>query len=292
MTDVKLELAKEEEADAGRGIIRSHETSASTFLTVGLELEEQQYIVSLFTMVLVTDAWCFRRELAQEYKKKKTTTLHAAELLEKRSSLRRRIETWREVQLHYMPGIAQARASLPPTAPEKPETTQLCLPSKMPPSLWATGCLPGIIDKERRLRLAQADDALAEIRRQLRIAATIRDYKKSIGPSQKLGLKTRTLLNRFHDKTLRCARRYSVAYEALKAIDPNGQWTTRLQYLDHARDIRGPHRDEDDESEGRREMSWIWLAGRTDGRPSSDTVTADEINTSGSACCAASTLLT
>lgn len=44
LADVKLELAKEEAADATRGIIRSHDTSASTFLTVGLELEEQQYV--------------------------------------------------------------------------------------------------------------------------------------------------------------------------------------------------------------------------------------------------------
>jgi hypothetical protein len=44
LADVKLELAKEEAADATRGIIRSHETSASTFLTVELELEEQQYV--------------------------------------------------------------------------------------------------------------------------------------------------------------------------------------------------------------------------------------------------------
>jgi hypothetical protein len=179
-----------------------------------------------------------------------------------------------------MPGIAQARASLPDIAAEQPETTHLCMPSKMPSSLWATGCLPGLVDKERRLRLAQCDDALAELRRQLRIAATIRDYKKSIGPGQKLGLKTRALLTRFHHKTLRCARRYSAAFEALKALDPNGDWTARLQYLDHANDIRGPHREEDDESEGKREMSWIWLAGRADGRPSSEAVTADEINIS------------
>ena len=159
-------------------------------------------------------------------------------------------------------------------------------------SSWAVGCLPGIVDKEQQLRLAQAGDALAEICRQLHIAATIRDYKKSIGPSQKLGLKTRTLLNRFHDKTLRCARRYSAAFEALKALDPNGQWTTRLQYLNHAQDIRGPHRDEDDELEGRREMSWIWLVGCADGQSSSDTITADEISTSESADCTVSILLT
>jgi hypothetical protein len=179
-----------------------------------------------------------------------------------------------------MPGIAQACASLTPTAHDKPETTHLCLPSAMPSSLWSTGCLTGIVDKERRLRLAQADDALAELRRQLRITATIRDYKKSIGPSQKLGLKSRTLLSRFQDKTLRCARQYSAAFEALKALDPDGDWTTRLQHLDHTRDIRGPHRDEDDASEGNRDISWIWLAGRVEGRPSSDTITADEIGIS------------
>jgi hypothetical protein len=54
MTDVKLELAKEEAAEAARGIIRSHETSASIFLTVGLELEEQQYgVLSLVLAVLL-----------------------------------------------------------------------------------------------------------------------------------------------------------------------------------------------------------------------------------------------
>ena len=127
-----------------------------------------------------------------------------------------------------MPGITQACALLPTITPENPETMHLCLPSIMPLSLWATGCLPRIVDKERRLRLAQVDDALAKLCCQLRIAATIRDYKKSIGPSQKLGLRTRTLLKRFHDKTLRCARRYSAAFEALKALDPNGDWTARL----------------------------------------------------------------
>ena len=277
--DVRLELAKEEAAEAGRGIIRSHETSPSTFLVVGLELEEQQYAL-LYYLCVSTDISRYRRDLANEYKKKKTTTLQAAELLEKRNLLRRRIETWRAVQLHYMPGIAQARASLTPTTSEQPKTTELCLPSRMPSSLWATGCLPGVVEKEKRLRLAQADDALAELRRQLCIAATICDYKKSIGSSQKLGLKTRTLLNRFHDKTLRCARRYTAAFTALTALDPNGDWTAHLRHLDHAKDIRGPHREEEDESEGKREMSWIWLAGRTGGWPSSDMVTADEISTS------------
>jgi len=47
MADVKLELVKEEAADAAWGIIHLHDTSASIFITVGLDLEEQQYVYSV-----------------------------------------------------------------------------------------------------------------------------------------------------------------------------------------------------------------------------------------------------
>jgi len=93
-------------------------------------------------------------------------------------------------------------------ANNQPETLPLDLPSAMSPGQRLTGCLAGIVDKERRLRLAQADDALDELHRQLRISATIHNYKKAQigGTSQKLGTKTRSLLRRFHEKTHRCAR--------------------------------------------------------------------------------------
>ena len=43
MADVRLELAREEAADADRGGDEStHEITASLFLTQGLELEEKQ----------------------------------------------------------------------------------------------------------------------------------------------------------------------------------------------------------------------------------------------------------
>jgi hypothetical protein len=63
-------------------------------------------------------------------------------------------------------------------------------------------------------------------------------------------------------------------------LDPGGDWTSRLQVLDHAKDIRGPHRDEDDPAEGTREMSWIWYASAMGGRPTMETVSADEISIS------------
>jgi hypothetical protein len=75
----------------------------------------------------------------------------------------------------------------------------------------------------------------------------------------------RTLFKRFSNKTERAAERYRAARKALKGLDPNGTWQTRLQVL-RPEDIRGPGREEIDKhdsrpemSEKRREQSWIWL---------------------------------
>ena len=235
---------------------------------------------------------------------KKITTLGAAELQDKRHKLRRRIEAWREIQRIYMPCVEQLRnappatyspsahstSSGPPPASqmatdhntsyitEQPETKPLFLPSSVPVSLRTTGCIPNLAEKEQRLRLAQADDALHELRRQLRISATLRDYKRVQvgGTSQKMNTRTCSLLSRFHDKTMRCAERYSAAFKALSTLDPNGDWTHHLKFLDHKKDLRSPRRDDDDPGESKRELSWIWLVSRDDGTATS----SDEINDS------------
>ena len=44
IADIKLELSREELDEAERGILPPHDISPNTFLIVGLELEEQQYV--------------------------------------------------------------------------------------------------------------------------------------------------------------------------------------------------------------------------------------------------------
>jgi hypothetical protein len=48
LADVKLELSLEELADAKRGVLPLHDVSPNTFLSVGFELEEQQYVLCIF----------------------------------------------------------------------------------------------------------------------------------------------------------------------------------------------------------------------------------------------------
>lgn len=95
-----------------------------------------------------------------------------ADLLEKRSALYRRISQWREVQLAYMPSIAQLiikSGSVTLGADDIPdgqhsETIPLYLPSSLPSNLCGSPALSSLAEKELRLRKAQADESLEDIR--------------------------------------------------------------------------------------------------------------------------------
>lgn len=190
-------------------------------------------------------------------------------LEDRRATLFERIESWRSIQVLYMPGIAQlrqthgTRTDAMPDAQDidRPEEVPLFLPSGMPPALWETGCVPGVIDKEKRLRLAEANDALTAMRRQLRIMTGVFNYKKThvSGAGQRANTRARTLMAQITQKTQLFAERYRAARVALSALDPEGDWQLTLKPL-RVEDIRGPARQGDDSSEGRRELSWIWLS--------------------------------
>jgi len=158
-------------------------------------------------------------------------------------------------------GTTSSAGSLDATPPSYlPEHMPLKLPSMLPVSLHES-CEFGLVQIELRFRLAQAEDNLSELRRLLRIKMSLWNYKsKQIGASQRAGTRARTLIDRFKDKVSRCAERYRAAHNALLALDPKGEWQKCLRQLKED-DIRAPGRREN-ESEGFRNVSWIWLDTR------------------------------
>ncbi len=136
----------------------------------------------------------------------------------------------------------------------------LKLPSTLPASIQKH--CPFKLDRiECRFRLAQAEDSLSELRRLLHVTMCLRHYKlKQIGTSQHAGMRARNLINHFNDKVSQCVEHYRVTHNALYALDPMGEWRIRLLELKDE-DIQPPGHG-DDESEGFRELSWIWVASR------------------------------
>jgi hypothetical protein len=196
------------------------------------------------------------------------TPNECAELEERRNVLRRHLNAWMEARNLYIQvpqtfegqATTSAESSHATPASRLPENTPLRLPSALPVSLQQS-CPFKLAQIELRFRLAQAEDALSELRRLLRITMGLGDYKsKQVGPSQRVATRARNLISRFKDKVSRCAERYRAAHNALLALDPMGEWETHLRQLKD-QDIRAPGRG-DGESEGFREVPWIWKVMR------------------------------
>jgi hypothetical protein len=233
----------------------------------------------------------FRRLLLSQ-SRLKDSDQRSVDLQDKCHALRLRLDKWLEVQRFYMPGTAELCADSTTESSDNisyPEKTPLYLPSSIPAAsrLAMSGAL---IDKERRMRIAQADDALEDLKRLLRITMGLWDYKlKQIGPSQRASTRTRAMIDRYREKINRCADRYRAARATLLSLDPQGNWTSRLQEL-KANDVRPPRREKDDaslkplrrekdkEGEGTREVSWIWMVQRKDDDLEDTELTTGEVD--------------
>jgi hypothetical protein len=190
------------------------------------------------------------------------TSKQLADIQEKRTGLLRQIHNWREVQLAYTPHVASLISQMQHTPETFAENTPLFLPSSLPIHIRNLPELQEICQLERRLREPQANDALAEIRRQRRIIQGLWQFKQLnvSGTGNKPNTRMLTLWKRFDNKTKRAAQAYRTAWSALRILDSNGSWTSHLMELKD-KDISGPGKDPEDTSttKSRYEPSWIWL---------------------------------
>ncbi|KAH8112018.1 hypothetical protein DFH11DRAFT_1512109, partial [Phellopilus nigrolimitatus] len=276
LADLRKELAKEEEAALADGAPTFDDLTASTFLVKGIELEELRYVVRSFAALVAA-------------KKAKPHTIQTAVLQERKTALLSKIKKWRKAQLVFMPcaaiQVAQAEAEMTAAAsdPANMSTTPsserqllldvppLCLPSELADNLkFALPARLKLLEKEMRLRFAQAEDSLAELRRLLRLKSSSLTFKKINNVGQRENTRARSVIVQFTSKIALTAERYRAARAALMKLDPNGDWTSRLQPL-LVKDVRGIDEDEDGgkknskkQSEGRREISWIWTRIRSE----------------------------
>ena len=193
------------------------------------------------------------------------TSKQLVDVQEKCTSLLRRIQIWREVQLTYMPHVASVLSQTQPSSDLDgdihPEVVSLYLPSSLPAHIRNLPEMKALCQLECRLREPQADDALADVRRQRRIIQGLWQFKRInvSGTGNKPNTRMLVLYKRLVSKMNRATEKYRVAYAALNVLEPNGSWSTRLKVLTD-KDVSGPGRDHNSESTNSRyEPSWIWL---------------------------------
>lgn len=176
----------------------------------------------------------------------KGTALQRVDLEDRRSSLFRRIHRLRELQSHLMPEL---RTKLQLSEEDfrgrraNSESIPLHLPSSLAPALRSQICSPALIDTERRLREAEAFDALDGLRNRLRTKTFMGRFKTANITGQRSNTRARSLLGAVEVRIFLIKHRYRRARAALMALVGADGWrerglASRLQELKDE-DVRG-----------------------------------------------------
>ncbi|KAI9069790.1 hypothetical protein FKP32DRAFT_1559042 [Trametes sanguinea] len=250
------ELSKEEQqTSSAPGFVAVHNVSQLGFMTLGLEIEAQQM------------------RLADDSKSAPPSKL--AELHERRTSLRRKVQKYRELQSIYMPAIVSVLAedAASRTDVQEVENIRIGLPSEIGSSRRSVICGHRLLEMEIRLREAQCRDALQDLRNKLHTIQQLYNYKKLNVRNQGPNTRARTSISQQDTRKDRAVRKYRRARRALFALRGPGDWEKELQVLedhdvraledDDPRMVAKRKRKRDDQvgpAEGRRKLSWIWQA--------------------------------
>jgi hypothetical protein len=225
------------------------------------------------------------------------------------------VKRLRDEQAHFMPGLAALLGTEPPVeSSRRPEEMQLHLPSSFAKEVRERICVADLPAEEERLRVAQAHEALRDLRRHLRIRTLAHQFKRRHTAGQGAYTKSQALQSGIEERIKGAAARYGTAREALVQLRGPGDWEAVLQVL-QKKDIRGmnertlndeekeeerkariqaglpPDEEEVDEfgdvveptvlfnletGEGTRTLSWIWYTGAA--RAVSDVTTNGELH--------------
>ncbi|KAJ7430009.1 hypothetical protein B0H11DRAFT_1765883 [Mycena galericulata] len=220
LKDVRLKLAAEEYARTGDGTEVEREDTPSTFITMGMEIEEIQ------------------RQLAVAIKAMGTplTVSQQLEVLKRRTLLRGKVDTFRKLQKTYMPKL---RAYLTPSQraawdadDKEPEATRLFMPSDLSsPKARAKACAAGLDGVEARLREGEVSESLDVVRDGLRTRTATTKFKIRNWAGQRAQTRGQGILRqvnlRIHSATLQ----YRWARQALLKLKGHGEWEKRWQVL-------------------------------------------------------------
>ncbi|KAJ7712309.1 hypothetical protein B0H16DRAFT_1342655 [Mycena metata] len=208
--DIRAALKNEEAAAAMKGTAPLHGTSATAFLTAGLQLEDTQ-----------------RRIKAEIAGMTLVTADHESKIQESRLAFMAKLRPFRALQQVYTPAAVRAverveRARNADAPPVKAENLRLFLPSELSETERAT-CREGLPEMEAKLREAQCGDALITVRARLHAKWHVLYWKAggNIG-GQHGATRANSLAGQLTDRINAAAAKYNQARLALlKLKGPN-----------------------------------------------------------------------
>ena len=170
-----------------------------------------------------------------------TTEFLPTSAVELRTSFRRRLLKFRQLQAQYQPEVTSLLAQLSATNMDVDaiQNTPLYLPSSLPSKLLAE-CSKRLVTMETELRTGQCRDSLAQLRTKLNALARLLKYKYVHVRHQAPNTRSRVSLSRINTKITALAAKYRHAFAALQVLDPHETSGWRSDFLElRSQDVRG-----------------------------------------------------
>ncbi|KAJ7763723.1 hypothetical protein B0H16DRAFT_1661737 [Mycena metata] len=252
MKEIRLRLAEEELVQSGEGVEVEREDTPSTFILMGLEIEESQRHLAIDVKALANP-----------------TSVHQVDFLKRRTTLLKCIRTFRKVQRCYMPHVrkylTQSQKTLWDTEADRDaEAIRLFLPSDITDSAKRVkACATGLIEVESSLREGEAHDALEALRQGLRVRTMTNRYRLRHATGQRALTRGQGVLRQNNVRIHKAKLRYRYARNALAQLRGNGEWERTLKVLEDKDGGVGSY-GVVALGEGRRTLSWIWYTSKAD----------------------------
>ncbi|KAJ7456847.1 hypothetical protein B0H11DRAFT_2243727 [Mycena galericulata] len=204
--ELRLQLKKEEEQEMRLGRTPLHATSATAFLSAGLQLEEAQ-----------------RRIRAELAGRALVTADRESKIHERRVAFLHKLERFRTLQETFTPGAVRARladeaAVVSDAPPVKAEDMKLYMPSELSPMERGVGCQRGVVELEVRLRESQCHNALVQLRSHLHTKRHLIGFRNTHVTGQVKATKARTLIGQVGERAQAAADKYTRGREALTRL--------------------------------------------------------------------------
>ncbi|KAJ7133853.1 hypothetical protein C8R46DRAFT_923494 [Mycena filopes] len=277
LKEIRLLLAAEEYLRTGDNEEVEREDTPSTFLIMGMELEELQ------------------RQLAVAMKAAgpNPTPTQQLDFLKRRTTVRTRLQAFRKLQGTYMPKLRRylttTQKAVWDADNQQPEATRLFMPSEIASEdARKRACAKGLEGVEARLRTGEIGDALKQLRQGLRTRTMTNRFKIRNWTGQRALTRGQGILRQINIRIHSAKLRYRYGRQALMRLKKHGAWEKEWPYLedDDVRALNDRSLREEEQAhdaflgalgtadgpaargavaagEGHRKLSWIWYSAGT-----------------------------
>lgn len=166
---------------------------------------------------------------------RKQTILQTTSLVERRTSLLKKVQQFREIQRQHMPGF-DPKDYAPSDSPTSTDVEhfKLYLPSSLSASHRRKYCPASLSEIEDRLRFAEATDALESLRHHLRCRSFTNRFKVTNVTGQVRNTCARECQTRIDEKVKASEPQYRRARQALLELQGHGDWEDVLRVLNQS----------------------------------------------------------